>query len=371
MDSVLLDTPATKQVPPRSPPMAFQTTSNDALWAPSFNPLAMQSLSQVSSPYFLGTSPTENDMQAQLDKLNEALRLQHQAFVAERESWQMERDRMHRRVTALESLLKSPNGQSPARSPAMSPQNGVKPAPAQLPSIAEVDTSRLSPEQPRIKRDAAPVHIDIPTLQDASVFDDDASLEEVLQGDLPASPPATRNILSPPPPANLRNAGHTPLKAPRPGDFSPAVSVRSDKLSDTPTRKNTLMNEVMSQDDGADEDRPLKGPLHMPSLPCNPGAENFTMDMLDAKLKDISEHPEENQPLVCQSTNLASEEPSEALPGSDEKVDSASTEAKQRSESTSSESKDKDILDNGGIRLRTKPSSNFGAPLGSMGGWRR
>lgn len=50
-------------------------------------------------------------MQAQLDKLNEALRLQHQAFVAERESWQMERDRMHRRVTALESLLKSPNGQ--------------------------------------------------------------------------------------------------------------------------------------------------------------------------------------------------------------------------------------------------------------------
>lgn len=71
----------------------------------------MQSLSQVSSPYFLAASPNEDDMQAQLDKLNEALRLQNQAFVAERESWQMERDRMHRRIISLESLLKSPNGQ--------------------------------------------------------------------------------------------------------------------------------------------------------------------------------------------------------------------------------------------------------------------
>ncbi|TIA23083.1 hypothetical protein D6C80_00903 [Aureobasidium pullulans] len=366
MDSLLVDPPVNKQAPPRSPPMAFQTTSNDSLWAP-MNPMALQSLSQASSPYFLDAtlSPNENDMQAQLDKLNEALRLQHQAFVAERESWQMERDRMHRRVTALESLLKSPNGQSPAHSPAFSPQNGVKPGPSQLPSIAEVDTSRLSPESSRIKRNAAPVHIDIPALTDASVFDSTASLTEVLHGDLPASPPVTRNILSPPPPANLRHAGHTPLKAPRPGDFSPAISIRSDKLTDTPTRSNTLMNEVMSQDDGADEDRPLKGPLHMPSLPCNPGAENFTMDMLDAKLKDISEHPEENQPLVCRSPNLPSEVVAESSPVSNDKVDSASSEGKD------SNGKDKEDSDNGGIRLRTRMSSNFGAPLGSMGSWRR
>jgi hypothetical protein len=111
MDSILLDKPVTKQVPPRSPPLAFQTTSNDALWAPVSNPMALQSLSQVSSPYFLAASPVENDMQAQLDKLNHALSLQNQAFVAERESWQMERDRMHRRIIALEALLKSPNGQ--------------------------------------------------------------------------------------------------------------------------------------------------------------------------------------------------------------------------------------------------------------------
>ena len=254
----------------------------------------------------------------------------------------------------------------------MSPQNGLRPAPSQLPSIAEVNPPRLSPELPRVKRDAAPAHIDIPTLQDASVFDSDANLEEVLHGDLPASPPTTRNILSPPPPANLRHAGHTPLKAPRPGEFSPALSVRSDKVTDTPTRTNTLMNEVMSQDDGADEDRGLKGPLHMPSLPCNPGAENFTMEMLDAKLKDISEHPEENEPLVCRSTLVSlDEESEEPFSVSEEKVDSASNESRDKAESTTTESKDKDKLDNGGIRLRTKMSSNFGAPLGSMGGWRR
>jgi hypothetical protein len=111
MDSILLDTPPTKQVPLRSPPLAFQTTSNDALWAPESNPMDMQPVSHVSSPYLLAASPAENDMQAQLDKLNHALRLQNQAFVAERESWQMERDRMQRRIIALEVLLRSPNGQ--------------------------------------------------------------------------------------------------------------------------------------------------------------------------------------------------------------------------------------------------------------------
>jgi hypothetical protein len=72
--------------------------------------MALNPLSPASSPYFLTGSPAENDLQAQLDKLHQALTLQHQAFVAERESWQMERGRMHRRIAALEGLLKSPNG---------------------------------------------------------------------------------------------------------------------------------------------------------------------------------------------------------------------------------------------------------------------
>ena len=51
------------------------------------------------------------ETQAQLDKQAEALRLQHLAFVAERESWELERERLYRRVAALEALLKTPNGQ--------------------------------------------------------------------------------------------------------------------------------------------------------------------------------------------------------------------------------------------------------------------
>jgi hypothetical protein len=225
--------------------------------------------------------------------------------------------------------------------------------------MAAVNPPHLSPEMSRIKRDAAPVHIELPTIAEASAFDSTASLADVLHSDLPASPPSTRNILSPPPPAYLRHAGHTPLKVPHPGEFSPAMSTRSDKLIDTPTRSNTYMNEVMSQDDGPDDDNPLKGPLHMPSLPCNPGVENFTMEMLDAKLKDISEHPEDYQPLVCKTPDLTVDEA--VSPVDDEKVDSASM----------TQGKDMCDLENGGIRLRTKQSSNFGAPLGSMGPWRR
>ena len=51
-------------------------------------------------------SESELYMQAQIDKQAEALRLQHQAFMAERESWQFEKDRLYRRITSLESLLK-------------------------------------------------------------------------------------------------------------------------------------------------------------------------------------------------------------------------------------------------------------------------
>lgn len=100
----------TIQKAPKSPPLAFQQTSNDALWSP-FNPITLQALSQASSPYLVNGNPSDNEMELQLEKLNDALRLQNQAFVAERESWQMERDRLHRRITALESLLKVPNGQ--------------------------------------------------------------------------------------------------------------------------------------------------------------------------------------------------------------------------------------------------------------------
>lgn len=46
------------------------------------------------------------EMQIQIEKQADALRLQNQAFTAERESWQLEKDRLYRRVASLEALLK-------------------------------------------------------------------------------------------------------------------------------------------------------------------------------------------------------------------------------------------------------------------------
>lgn len=54
----------------------------------------------------MGSWGIEMEMQAQLDKQTEALHLQHKAFSAERDSWQLEKDRLYRRIAALESLLK-------------------------------------------------------------------------------------------------------------------------------------------------------------------------------------------------------------------------------------------------------------------------
>jgi len=101
--------------------MAFQMTSNDTLIAPTMYPnhqsqMAFQSPQYIFSP---GTQqkleyqledPMQQELQAQIQKQAEALRLQHQAFAVERECWDLERDRLYRRVMALESLLKAANG---------------------------------------------------------------------------------------------------------------------------------------------------------------------------------------------------------------------------------------------------------------------
>jgi len=105
---------------PKSPPLAFQMTSNDSLVAPVYSnhqsQMAFQSPQYIFSP---GTQqkleyqlddPMQQELQAQIQKQAEALRLQHQAFAVERECWDLERDRLYRRVMALESLLKAANG---------------------------------------------------------------------------------------------------------------------------------------------------------------------------------------------------------------------------------------------------------------------
>ena len=75
---------------------------------------------------------------------------------------------------------------------------------------------------------------------------------------------------------------------------------------DTPTRINTRQNAALAEMIGhnGDGDAVLKGPLNMPALPQEPGEGDFTMEMLTAKLTDVSKHPDENQPLALQEPGL-------------------------------------------------------------------
>lgn len=100
--------------------MAFQMTSNDALIAPRdytqpsqmpfHSPDYLNAASASINHEFEITSPMELDLQGQVRKQAEALKLQHQAFVVERECWEMEKGRLYRRIAALETLLRSPKG---------------------------------------------------------------------------------------------------------------------------------------------------------------------------------------------------------------------------------------------------------------------
>lgn len=191
--------------------------------------------------------------------------------------------------------------------------------------------------------------------------------------EVPRSPPQTRATLSPPPLANRHHAGHTPLRASISGPLSPALSSLSIRL-DTPTRSNTALNETMTHDDDED-DRPLRGPLMMPELPNSPGDGNFTMSMLDAKLQDLIEHPEESEPMVLKTPSPALEARPILDDGVSDESNSATTDTKTSSQSQpgSSESKltspsvsAKAEPFDGGIKLRKKQSCNFGAPMGQM-----
>jgi len=211
--------------------------------------------------------------------------------------------------------------------------------------------------------------------------------------EIPMTPPATRNTLSPPPAEYRTNAGHTPLKVPaRPlALHSPARSTFSEPSTDTPTRNNTELNANLADEE--DEDGALKGPLHMPELPTTPSdaEENFTIHALTARLRHIEEHPEENEPLALQArcnrrdsvpdvnagaqqkTTLTDTEgfgpgdaglerkPSEGLSTiSEERIDSTITTSPPKV------STDEPDLDRG-IKLKKKASCNFGTPFGQLG----
>ena len=129
--------------------------------------------------------------------------------------------------------------------------------------------------------------------------------------EIPSSSTQTAKEALSPPPFNYRmEAGHTPLRAPRPPTPPVLNSGVTDGVEDdTPTRNNTEINAYLTRSNDSDDENELKGPLNMPELPHAPDETNFTFDALARRLEQMQKFPEEDgRPMVFKekSPGLAS-----------------------------------------------------------------
>lgn len=306
-----------RQKQAKSPPLAFEKTPNDTITSPPQQEQSQQKQGLDSSGFGMAAMSQQTmqrpheevpDLQVVVDQQAAAIQLLHDAFAAERQSWNVEREKLYYRIAQLEKLLKTGEGYSPAKSPVLSPFSGSNltspqsKATGRLPSIAEDEN--ITPLSQR--RENAPQSIDIsinsPEADTSVSFADEATPSSLKVEEIPPAPSHTAAPqLSPLPFKNRMEAGHTPLKAPRPPTPPPhkdALAV--DGVDDTPTRNNTHINGFLTRSNDEDEDKALKGPLNMPELPHKPDESNFTLDMLSRKLEQIEKNPEESnsRPMV-------------------------------------------------------------------------
>ncbi|KAF2768133.1 hypothetical protein EJ03DRAFT_251053, partial [Teratosphaeria nubilosa] len=400
-----------------SPPLAFAPTANDSLGTGLW-PTSRPSPPSPSTAMMGLRSPQERDMQVIVDQQNKALELLHEAFAAERQVWSLEKDRLYQRIASLEQLLRNRDHHSPAKSPVISPLNGKgsdifssPPSRAlsngpRLPIIAEDEN--IQPLSRR--RDGAPQSIDIPgrppvpavkglhvparSARHASLSLD----QEIKVDEIPVSPPTTAQNLSPVPPQHRQLAGHTPLRPPR-LPTPPPKDMLLDGVEDTPTRNNTHINAFLTRSHDDDEDLALTGALNLPELPNKPDEGTFTVDALSKRLQQIESNPDtDGRPTVFAQPSPGLSSPTDpmdkatAAPKTDQQYVLASSAAQPAGSELNStvisptafsppngnnplspqEIHDAQVhtkFEQGGIRLKKKPSSNFGAPFGQLGGF--
>ncbi|KAK0839583.1 hypothetical protein LTS02_017444 [Friedmanniomyces endolithicus] len=377
---------------PKSPPLAFEPTSNDAL-APlsSSSPVAhtslefspqSRSMSGIMSPQ--AHSAGKVDMQMIIDQQTTALQLLHEAFAAERQVWSMEKEQMYQRIASLEQLLKMRDHYSPAKSPILSPANGavsasfssiISPQPRpttntlRLPSIAEDEN--ITPMG--LRREGAPRSIDLFGGQERPIRSQRGSLVSfdcsIMIDDVPVSPTSTATNHSPIPSNNRNLAGHTPLKAPK-APSSPPNDMNLDGSEDTPTRHNTHINIFLTRNREGEEDIPLKGPLSMPELPNNPDESNFTLEALFKRLEQVAKSPNESRPMVFAQKSPGLASPAESAEDQPSKSESPPAGFVQPGSSMLSPSTTVVLpTEYNGVKLKKKVSTNFGAPFGQLGGF--
>ncbi|KAK1820811.1 hypothetical protein LTR12_004837 [Friedmanniomyces endolithicus] len=355
---------------PKSPPLAFEPTSNDAL-APlsSSSPVAhtslefspqSRSMSGIMSPPAHGAGKV--DVQMIVDQQTTALQLLHEAFAAERQVWSMEKEQMYQRIASLEQLLKMRDHYSPAKSPILSPANGtasagfssiISPQPRstsnaqRLPSIAEDEN--ITPMG--LRREGAPRSIELFGGQERPIRSQRARNHSPI-------------------PSNNRNlAGHTPLKAPK-APSSPPNDMNLDGSEETPTRRNTHINIFLTREREGEEDIPLKGPLSMPELPNNPDGSNFTLEALSQRLEQVAKSPNESRPMVFAQKSPGLASPAESAEEQPSKSESPPAGFVQPGSSMLSPSANPvPPTEYNGVKLKKKASTNFGAPFGQLGGF--
>ncbi|KAK4546550.1 hypothetical protein LTR36_001767 [Oleoguttula mirabilis] len=366
------------------------------------------------------TSPQapESELALQLivDQQAYAIQTLHEAFAAERMAWSLEKNRLYQRIASLEQLLKTSDHYSPAKSPVLLPMGSASIASPQsrglretyrLPIIAEDEN--VSPLSQR--RGVAPQSLDLPgrpaippitrERSDRSHRGSSVSFDgEIKVDEIPISPPSTAMPLSPVPPGNRAMAGHTPLRAIRP-PTPPPHNMATDGIEDTPTRTNTHMNGFLTRVNDEDEDVALKGPLNMPELPNQPDETNFTLEALSKRLEQIEQHPEQGRPMVFAEPSPGLASPADPLAEAGELIDDRTISSSaapcpirdgvhSQSDISSNalspstvrspngaplsqqQSHDQQVhqeFETGGIKLKKKPSTNFGAPFGQLGGF--
>lgn len=107
-----------KQKRAKSPPLAFEKTSNDSL-APLTSPhsqtapltdSAENTLARIMGRLSPPRVSEEQDLQVVVDQQAAAIQLLHDAFAAERQAWSLEKDRLYHRIASLEKLLRMGDG---------------------------------------------------------------------------------------------------------------------------------------------------------------------------------------------------------------------------------------------------------------------
>lgn len=97
----------------KSPPLAFERTSNDALVPPTetkshrTESLASPSPSSMGRRSPLSLSGSEQDLQAIIEQQANTIAKLHDAFAQERKTWKLEKDWLYQRIASFEQLLKS------------------------------------------------------------------------------------------------------------------------------------------------------------------------------------------------------------------------------------------------------------------------